>query len=77
MATKHQKKTVASELKRLEYARIQMNEIITASRLMGFETLGIKLSKAVMVMAAAEGEIEQSIFGSRGASGGYNKEVAS
>jgi hypothetical protein len=77
MATKQQKKIVASELKRLEYARIQMNEIITASRLMGFETLGIKLSKAVMVMATAEAEIEQSVFGSRGASGGYNREVAS
>jgi hypothetical protein len=73
MATREQKLIVSQELRRLETARGIMNEVSDAMELMGMEKGSSRLNRAIIIMATAEGEIEQALFKVRGGSSGYKR----
>jgi hypothetical protein len=50
-----------------------MNEVSDAMELMGMEKGSSRLNRAIIIMATAEGEIEQALFKVRGGSSGYKR----
>ena len=56
------------QLKRLAYARDDLNVLLEALRLMGYDRLATRMAAPLMNIAQAEGEIEQAVFGARSAS---------
>lgn len=63
--TAEQVRTIRCELARLAKVRDKYNDLVAATRLMGFERLADNMGKPLHQIALAEGEIAQAIFGTR------------